>query len=113
MNIQVTYKDLFTDRDTVLIGFSEKGKAPLSNTSAIIEYVAENPYLDCKTLHLDFDKNKALAASLGLGQAPSYVLFNKGRIEWQETGDTKLGKITYLLKLAQNDQLELTNLYGE
>ena len=80
------FQDLIQQRDVVLIDFFATWCGPCQMMSPILEDVKKSFQDQLTILKIDVDKNPKVASIYQVRGVPTFVLFQKGKLFWRQSG---------------------------
>lgn len=92
------FQDLIQQRDVVLIDFFTTWCGPCQMMSPILEDVKKSFQDQLTILKIDVDKNPKVASIYQVRGVPTFVLFQKGKLVWRQSG-----------MLSKRDLMEVLN----
>jgi thioredoxin 1 len=92
------FQDIVQQRDLVLIDFFATWCGPCQMMSPILDEVKKDFQEEVTILKIDVDKNPKIASIYQVRGVPTFVLFQKGKLVWRQSGMISKRDITALLK---------------
>ncbi|MFC4268186.1 thioredoxin [Polaribacter marinivivus] len=86
----------------VLIDFFATWCGPCQTMSPILKQVKDDLGESVKILKIDVDKNKALANKFQVRGVPTFILFNKGKQVWKQSGLITKSDLKHIILKNQN-----------
>ena len=86
----------------VLIDFFATWCGPCQTMSPILKQVKDDLGESVKILKIDVDKNKALANKFQVRGVPTFIIFNKGKQVWKQSGLIKKSDLKHIILKNQN-----------
>ncbi len=99
-NVMSRFQEIVEQRDLVLIDFFATWCGPCQMMSPILEDVKKEFQEDLTILKIDVDKNPKVAGIYQVRGVPTFVLFQKGKLVWRQSG-----------MLSKRDMIELLKKY--
>lgn len=92
------FQDIVEQRDLVLIDFFATWCGPCQMMSPILEEVKKDFQDNLTILKIDVDKNPKMASIYRVRGVPTFVLFQKGKLVWRQSGMLSKRDLTEILK---------------
>lgn len=80
------FQDIVEQRELVLIDFFATWCGPCQMMSPILEEVKKDFQDNLTILKIDVDKNPKIASLYRVRGVPTFVLFQKGKLVWRQSG---------------------------
>jgi len=94
------FQDIVEQRDLVLIDFFATWCGPCQMMSPILEELKQDFQNKLTILKIDVDKNPKMASIYKVRGVPTFVLFQKGKLVWRQSG-----------MFSKRDMTEILNKY--
>jgi len=91
------FQDIVQQRELVLIDFFATWCGPCQMMSPILEEVKKDFQEKLTILKIDVDKNPKIASIYQVRGVPTFVLFQKGKLVWRQSGMMSKRDMTELL----------------
>ncbi len=80
------FNELINGATPVLVDFHATWCGPCKMMAPILDEVAKEVGGKAKIIKVDVDKNPAAASKFGVRGVPTLILFQQGKIIWQQSG---------------------------
>ncbi|MCB0638639.1 MAG: thioredoxin [Lewinella sp.] len=105
MQKKVSFQELINGDQPVLVDFSAEWCGPCKAMAPVLKEVASQVTGKAKIVKIDVDRNRNLAAQLGIRGVPTFILYHKGETKWRQSGMQSTKQLTYVIEQAINNQL--------
>ncbi|MCE3280080.1 MAG: thioredoxin [Bacteroidetes bacterium] len=92
------FSDLINSDQPVLVDFYADWCGPCKTMAPVLKNVAGKLGDKVKIIKVDVDKNPAAAAKYNVRSIPTFIIFKKGQIKWQQSGALPEGMLVDVLK---------------
>lgn len=92
------FSDLINADQPVLVDFYAEWCGPCKTMAPVLKNVAAKLGDKVKIIKVDVDKNPAAAAKYNVRSIPTFIIFKKGQIKWQQSGALPEGMLVDVLK---------------
>jgi thioredoxin 1 len=92
------FSDLINSEQPVLVDFYADWCGPCKTMAPVLKNVAGKMGDKVKIIKVDVDKNPAAAAKYNVRSIPTFIIFKKGQIKWQQSGALPEGMLVDVLK---------------
>lgn len=92
------FSDLINSDQPVLVDFYAEWCGPCKTMAPVLKNVAAKLGDKVKIIKVDVDKNPAAAAKYNVRSIPTFIIFKKGQIKWQQSGALPEGMLVDVLK---------------
>jgi thioredoxin 1 len=105
MQKKMSFQDLINGDQPVLVDFSAEWCGPCQAMAPVLKEVAGKVSGKAKIVKIDVDRNRNLAAQLGIRGVPTFILYQKGESKWRQSGMQSSQQLTYVIEQALNNKL--------
>ena len=81
-----SFSELINSETPVLVDFYADWCGPCKTMSPIVEEIANRNKDKVKVIKVNTDKNPAASKAYGIQGIPTFILFQKGKILWRQSG---------------------------
>ena len=92
------FNDLINSDTPVLVDFFAEWCGPCKTMSPILKQAAGMLKDKVKIIKVDIDKNPAVARKYNVRGVPTFLLFHKGSIKWQQSGVIPAQQLVQLIE---------------
>jgi thioredoxin 1 len=92
------FSDLINSDQPVLVDFYADWCGPCKTMAPVLKNVAGKLGDKVKIIKVDVEKNPAAAAKYNVRSIPTFIIFKKGQIKWQQSGALPEGMLIDVLK---------------
>lgn len=86
METKKTFSELINSETPTLVDFYADWCGPCKMMAPVIDQVASEMAGKVKVLKVDVDRNQKAAQAYKIQGVPTFILFKKGKIVWQQAG---------------------------
>ncbi len=105
MKKKVSFEDLINSEKPVLVDFSAEWCGPCRAMAPVLREVAGKVGEKASIVKIDVDKNRAISEKLGIRGVPTFMLYQKGQIKWQQSGMQSAKALTHVIEQAVANKL--------
>ncbi len=86
MEAKKSFRELINGETPTLVDFYADWCGPCKMMAPVIDQVARELAGQVKVLKVDVDRNQKAATAYNIQGVPTFILFKKGKIVWQQAG---------------------------
>lgn len=80
------FSDLINSEQPVLVDFYAEWCGPCKTMAPVLKNVASKLSGKVRIIKVDVDKNPAAASKYNIRSVPTFMIFKKGTVKWQQSG---------------------------
>ena len=103
MSVKSSFSDIINGPKPVLIDFSAEWCGPCKAMTPIVKEVAREVGNKVKILKIDVDKHRILSNNLEIRGVPTFILYNKGKMIWRQSGMQSARTLKEVIESALGD----------
>lgn len=96
----MTYQEIINGDTPVLVDFHATWCGPCKAMAPVLKDVADAMGDKARIIKIDVDKNQALAQKLSVRGVPTFIIYQKGKILWRQSGMQSGAELIQLLEDA-------------
>jgi thioredoxin 1 len=93
-----TFSELINSDQPVLVDFFAEWCGPCKTMAPVLQNIAAEMGDKVRIIKVDIDKNPAAAAKYNVRSVPTFMIFQKGAVRWQQSGALPQGMLIDVLK---------------
>jgi thioredoxin 1 len=92
------FSDLINSEQPVLVDFYAEWCGPCKTMAPVLKNIAARLGEKVRIIKVDIDKNPAAAAKYNVRSVPTFMIFKKGSVKWQQSGALPEGMLVDVLQ---------------
>lgn len=105
MKKTVSFHDLINSEKPVLVDFSAEWCGPCRAMAPILQEVASEIGDKATIVKVDVDRNESVATHYKIMGVPTFILFQKGKVKWRQSGMQSANSLVQVLEKAADGKL--------
>ncbi len=105
MSKKGNFNTIINQDQPVLVDFFATWCGPCKAMAPILKEVAVEVKGKARLIKIDIDKNRQLAEQYKINSVPTLILFQDGKIKWQQAGMQSAHHLTKIIQQAIEHQL--------
>lgn len=95
------FNEIINGENPVLVDFFAEWCGPCKTMKPVLDQLKQRVGASVTVLKIDIDKNPAVAAHFQIQGVPTFMLFQKGKILWRQSGAMPLQQLEAAIANAQ------------